>query len=305
LAEGKKVDGRAHAVSRAATARSAGLETEDKAGAKRAEDNPGGRIVRLDLGPPAESAGTIRLLPHQGNGPGGEVGEPMPITLEPAQLLALEEALEDECVAGRYYSVGKRVLDLILVVAALPIWVPLYLVIAAVLLFAQGRPLHYRQDRVGMNGKDFSIIKFRTMVKDADAELSDLLLREPGLDREYQASVKLQVDPRVTRLGALLRRWSLDELPQLWNVLLGHMSLVGPRPVRRGEWNVCYGPLAWHVFRFRPGMTGLWQTSRRPATTYAERVFMDAIYSMHCSQLSDLRVLVATVPTIFRGHGAV
>lgn len=266
------------------------------------------RVIYLD--DPAgngNTASSIRLeAPKEFNGTHTvDVSAPAPVILGSAQLFALEEAIEDEDINGGYYLGGKRVLDTILVLLAIPLWLPLYVVIGALLLLTQGRPVHYRQKRVGRDGKDFSIIKFRTMRAGADAELFEMLLREPGLDREYTSTVKLRLDPRVTPIGAQFRRWSLDELPQLWNVLLGDMSLVGPRPVKRGEWNNCYGSLACHVFRFRPGMTGLWQTSRRPATTYEGRVFIDAMYSTHCAQLSDIKILAATIPTIFRGHGAV
>jgi exopolysaccharide production protein ExoY len=230
---------------------------------------------------------------------------PAPVLLTPQQLLALEEAIEDGVTESVYTRFGKRLLDIALVMITAPLWLPLYAVIALVLLISQGRPIHYRQERVGRGGRDFSIIKFRTMRSNADAELMEVLLREPGLDEEYRSTVKLRSDPRVTTIGGFLRRWSIDELPQLLNVFAGDMSLVGPRPVRRVEWTNCYGPHAQHVFRVRPGMTGMWQTCRNSGTTYEERICLDGMYAARCSLATDLKILSATIPSMIGGDGSV
>jgi exopolysaccharide production protein ExoY len=230
---------------------------------------------------------------------------PVQVLLTPEQSLALEEAVEDDVTETVYVRFGKRLFDVVLVVVTAPLWLPLYAVIALLLLMFEGRPIHYRQERVGRAGREFLIIKFRTMRSNADAELMEVLLRDPGLEHEYRTNVKLRTDPRVTGMGAFLRRSSLDELPQLWNVLVGDMSLVGPRPVRRAEWINCYGPLALNVFRLRPGMTGMWQTYRTWLTTYEERIYLDGMYSARCNLATDLRILSATVPSLIRGDGSV
>jgi lipopolysaccharide/colanic/teichoic acid biosynthesis glycosyltransferase len=233
-----------------------------------------------------------------------DIVSPALVILSPQQQFELEEAIEDDDGESAYTRWGKRLLDIVVVTISAPLWLPLYAVAALVLLCAEGRPIHYWQPRVGKDGTHFSILKFRTMHSNADSELMEMLLRDPGLDREYRSTVKLRSDPRVTKIGAFYRRWSIDELPQLWNVLAGQMSLIGPRPVREGEWMNCYGALAPLVFRLPPGMTGLWQTRRTSFTTYEERVFIDGTYSVACSLVTDIAILGATIPSLIGGDGS-
>jgi exopolysaccharide production protein ExoY len=271
-----------------------------------ADQNERHRIIYLD------EAAAPEEPPDGPVDEGGDTGlaatdvlSPAPVLLTPGQLLALEEASEDGVTDSVYTRFGKRLFDIALVVVAAPLWLPLYALVALALLISQGRPIHYRQDRVGRGGRDFLIIKFRTMRSNADAELMEVLLRQPGLEEEYRSTVKLRSDPRVTTIGRFFRRCGIDELPQVWNVLAGDMSLVGPRPVRRGEWINCYGSHALHVFRVRPGMTGMWQTGRNSLTSYEERVYLDAIYAVRCSLATDLRILAATIPSLIGGDGSV
>jgi lipopolysaccharide/colanic/teichoic acid biosynthesis glycosyltransferase len=199
--------------------------------------------------------------------------------------------------------VGKRVLDVALVVLMLPVAIPVMALISLAILLTEGRPILYRATRIAADGTDFSIIKFRTMVRDSDSALEELRLDE-NYDREFSETVKLRRDPRVTRLGALLRRTSLDELPQLFNVLIGEMTLVGPRPVTRHEWDRFYGDKAAFIFQSKPGLTGFWQVSGRSLLPYRQRIKLDLAYAQECRLTTDLGILVRTIPTVLRGHGA-
>lgn len=279
----------------------------DGSSATAAADNgEAHRVIYLDE--------STRAVPTSSDGDFGDDQEhnlididavsPAAVILSAHQKIALEEAIEEDHENGAYARFGKRVLDVLLVVLGAPLWLPLYALAVLVLFASQGRPIHYRQERVGKDGTSFSIVKFRTMRSSADAELMEMLLRDPGLDHEYRTTVKLRTDPRVTAVGTFFRRWSLDELPQLWNVLAGQMCLVGPRPVRRGEWINCYGGLALLVFQYGPGMTGMWQTCRNSFTTYEERVYLDALYTVRCNPFTDIKILGATIPSMIGGDGS-
>lgn len=172
----------------------------------------------------------------------------------------------------------------------------------AIRLESPGSPL-FRQRRIGVGGQEIFILKFRTMVQDAEAHLARCLARDPELQREWDADQKLRNDPRITRVGALLRRTSLDELPQLWNVLCGEMSLVGPRPIVDSE-VAKYGDTFAAYMRVRPGITGLWQVSGRNDLSYAERVRLDAWYISNWSTWLDLYILAKTAPVVFQRKGA-
>ena len=156
--------------------------------------------------------------------------------------------------------------------------------------------------RVGRDGRVFRCWKLRSMVPDAEARLARHLAENPAAAREWAAARKLSQDPRVTRVGRVLRRTSLDELPQVWNVLLGEMSLVGPRPVTTEEL-MRYGPARWAYLGVRPGITGLWQVRGRNRLSYAERVRLDAEYARDASLALDLGLLLRTVPAVLRLTG--
>jgi len=216
--------------------------------------------------------------------------------------IALAPSLEDPSFYQRY---GKRTLDLLLILILSPFWIFAYLAIIAFVLIVDGRPIHYRSARIGRDGEDIKILKFRTMRVDAASSLAALLAADPALEEEYQSAVKLRNDPRITRSGQWLRRTSLDELPQLFNVLTGDMSLIGPRPVlTQSELDDFFGDYSAEIIRHRPGMTGLWQVSGRSLLSYEERVALDLEYARACSLQNDLVVLARTIPSVVQARGA-
>ncbi|AJE47784.1 sugar transferase [Celeribacter indicus] len=178
----------------------------------------------------------------------------------------------------------------------LPILAP---VIAALYLAArlEGGPGFFGHARVGRDGRSFTCWKIRTMVVDAQERLDHLLSSDPVARAEWERDRKLRNDPRITPLGDFLRKTSLDELPQIWNVLRGEMSLIGPRPVTESELER-YGAQAWVYIALRPGVTGLWQVSGRNDVSYAERVRMDAVYFHGLSFGTDLRILARTAGAV-------
>ena len=197
----------------------------------------------------------------------------------------------------------KRMLDLILIALSVCLMLPLWSIIAlAIMIDSPGAPMYF-QERVGRNNAGLRICKFRTMARNADAILREALVRDSELRREWEQHRKLKKDPRITRVGAILRRTSLDELPQLWNVLKGEMSLVGPRPIVEEEIEK-YGPVFDEYLRVRPGMTGLWQVSGRNDTSYEERVRLDHYYISSWSVWFDIWILAKTLPAVLRGRGA-
>jgi len=196
----------------------------------------------------------------------------------------------------------KRVVDMALLVLlgplALVIVVPIMMV-----LWGQGGRVFYSQMRVGKDGQLFRLWKFRTMAQDADARLREHLAMCPQAAAEWARGGKLRVDPRIRPLGHFLRRMSLDELPQLWNVIRGEMSLVGPRPVRPDELVVVYGASAAAYKSCLPGLSGLWQVSGRNRLGYAQRAALDRHYAQHRSLRMDLWILLRTVRAVLSGSG--
>ena len=197
------------------------------------------------------------------------------------------------------YGPGKRALDLCLVVVGGLFLLPLILILAALVRLDGGSAL-YVQPRLGRNGRIFRLWKLRTMVPDADRKLASYLESDPAARAEWDLTQKLKHDPRLTALGYHLRRYSLDELPQLWNVLNGDMSLVGPRPMMPEQRSLYPGT---SYFDLRPGLTGLWQISERNACSFAERAGYDNLYARTVSLRTDLRVILATFNVVFRGTG--
>jgi Undecaprenyl-phosphate galactose phosphotransferase WbaP len=198
---------------------------------------------------------------------------------------------------------AKRTVDVVAVVVGGLLVLPLILLIAALIKLQSPGPVFYQQERIGRHGRRFKVWKFRTMVRDADKILEDSLAASPERRREWQLNHKLQNDPRVTSLGRWLRKTSLDELPQLWNVLRGEMSLVGPRPIVTKEIEK-YGDRFARYCAVTPGMTGLWQVSGRNDTTYAERVDLDSYYAGNWSLWLDLYILLLTVKVVLFRQGA-
>lgn len=198
----------------------------------------------------------------------------------------------------------KRAMDLVGAALLLLACLPAFLVIA-LLVRRDGGPVFYAHPRVGRGGKVFGCLKFRSMVVDADRRLAALLESDPAARAEWETTRKLKRDPRVTPIGRLLRATSLDELPQLINVLRGEMSLVGPRPVTRAELEQHYGATAAaHYLSVRPGITGPWQISGRNDVTYASRVALDVAYATAPSLWTDLRILLRTPFAVLARRGA-
>jgi exopolysaccharide production protein ExoY len=198
------------------------------------------------------------------------------------------------------YEFSKRVLDTVLTVIALPLVIPTLIVVSLAVRCSSRGPILFRQTRVGRYGRSFTCLKFRTMVKDAHRILAD----DPELATEFARAYKIRHDPRTTRIGSMLRKLSLDELPQLWNVIRGEMSLVGPRPLLADELRTKYGPAASQVLSVRPGLTGLWQVSGRSATSYEERVQLDVSYVERQSLHLDLWIIARTPIAVLTMRGA-
>jgi lipopolysaccharide/colanic/teichoic acid biosynthesis glycosyltransferase len=197
------------------------------------------------------------------------------------------------------YNFVKRLLDVAVALALLVLLLPA-MVVVAVLVRASGTgPLFFKQRRLGLGGREFWCVKFRTMVVDAEARLQS----DPELQRQFQEHYKLDVDPRVTPVGDFLRRTSLDELPQLVQVLAGDMTLIGPRPIVPPEMEK-YGDKAMKLLTVKPGLSGLWQACGRSDTTYEERVLMDMLYIDHRSFALDLQLLFLTGVAVIKRQGA-
>ncbi|KUP92432.1 sugar transferase [Tritonibacter horizontis] len=199
-----------------------------------------------------------------------------------------------------YQRVGKRFLDVVLVLLSLPVVLPLIGLFALALWMESGRPF-YSQKRVGQGGRIFNMLKLRTMVLDADQLLDKYLAADPALRKEWDETQKLKFDPRTTPIGRLLRASSLDELPQLLNVLAGQMSLVGARPIMVSQLEI-YGKSEGY-FALRPGLTGPWQVGGRNETSFFRRADIDKSYCWNVTLLGDLRILVKTVSVVLRSTG--
>ena len=198
---------------------------------------------------------------------------------------------------------AKRAVDVFVAAVALVLLLPLMALIAAAVRLTMGGPVLFGHSRVGHNGQTFRCYKFRTMVTEADAVLRNYLAVNPQAAKEWAETRKLRNDPRITFLGHFLRKTSIDELPQLINVLRGEMSCVGPRPIVADEL-AHYGEHAAHYFRARPGLTGAWQVSGRTSLRYAERVALDVEYVRKWSIWQDFRILLKTIPAVLQFRDA-
>jgi undecaprenyl-phosphate galactose phosphotransferase, wbaP len=206
-------------------------------------------------------------------------------------------------LARRRNRLAKRVFDLVATICGGLLILPILLVLAVLVGIDNRGRIIFAHRRVGRNGKLFPCYKFQSMVPDAQERLEEYLAQNPEARKEWEESFKLTNDPRVTKLGAFLRRTSLDELPQLWNVLMGDMSLVGPRPIVTKEIER-YGDYIREYYMVPPGITGMWQVNGRSDTTYEERVAMDTWYVRNWSVWIDLVYLFKTIKTVFTGKGA-
>ena len=196
-----------------------------------------------------------------------------------------------------------RILDIGIASCALIFLGPLLLVVAAVVYIVDPGPIFFAHRRLGQNGRCFPCLKFRSMVVDAEQRLQQLLMTSEEAREEWARDFKLRRDPRITSFGNFLRKSSIDELPQLINVLRGDMSIVGPRPIVQGEIER-YGRYYAHYSAVKPGITGLWQVSGRNDVTYRRRVALDVTYARNKSLVLDLRILAMTVPAVLMAKGS-
>lgn len=197
----------------------------------------------------------------------------------------------------------KRLMDLCICVPLAIVALPGLLALAYMIRRDDPGPSLFIQERRGRNGQLFRCWKFRTMIMDADKKLEEVLASDPLLRRQWEEKQKLENDPRVTRLGAFLRKSSLDELPQLYNIIRGEMSIVGPRPITPGEAER-YGDKIGHYDEVRPGIVGLWQISGRSDTSYVKRVELDVTYSAERSFSKDVEILFRAIPAVLCRKGA-
>ena len=192
---------------------------------------------------------------------------------------------------------AKRIVDIAIALSAIVLLAPLLIICFAATVLSSPGPALFRHRRVGFNGTNFDCLKFRTMVTDAPDRLRQLLESDPMAAAEWAANRKLRYDPRVTAIGAILRKSSLDELPQLFNVLRGDMSIVGPRPVTDEELDR-YSSSVGAYLSCRPGITGLWQVSGRSTASYNRRVACDTFYARNWSMALDAKILIVTIPSV-------
>ena len=200
-------------------------------------------------------------------------------------------------------GVRKRGFDIVGAVAAIVLLSPLLIMLSLLVKLSDGGKIFYAHRRIGRNGNVFHCLKFRTMVENGDEVLAAHFATNHRARAEWLATRKLQNDPRVTRVGLVLRKLSLDELPQVFNILMGHMSFVGPRPVVRDELEL-YGQAADCYLKSRPGLTGLWQISGRNDVSYGTRVAFDRHYVENWSFVADLKIILKTVPVVFSSRGS-
>lgn len=217
-------------------------------------------------------------------------------TLSPNPRLLIQQFHER---SGVRYERSKRLLDLLLAAVFLIVAAPAFVAIALMIRASGPGPIFYKQRRLGRNGREFWCLKFRTMVANAD----EVLRNNPELMRAFEENFKIKNDPRITPIGRFLRSTSLDELPQLFNVLLGEMSFIGPRPIVRNELEK-YGPYGEKLLTVAPGLGGVWQASGRSEVEYSERVEMDMYYVDHRSLGLDLKLLVLTARAVLKRRGA-
>jgi exopolysaccharide production protein ExoY len=203
----------------------------------------------------------------------------------------------------RLTRAGKRLVDIVGAFLFLALFLPLLVAVAIGVWLSSPGPVFYVQPRAGRGGRDFRFYKFRSMKVDADEVLSAFLDSDTGARQRWEQYQKIDNDPRITRFGRFIRRTSLDELPQFWNVLKGDMSLVGPRPCMLQQKDL-YGR-HWRAYcAVKPGITGLWQVSGRNRLTYRQRVALDARYVEALSATGDLKILAKTIVVVLRAHDA-
>lgn len=199
---------------------------------------------------------------------------------------------------------AKRIIDIVGSLIFFALFGGVYVAVWLGVLYTTGAPAIFRHRRIGRGGQGFDCLKFRSMVPNSDDVLRELLKSDLSARAEWEQTFKLRNDPRVTRFGRFIRKTSLDELPQFWNVLRGDMSLVGPRPVVQKELENFYGSAEKFYSLVKPGITGLWQIGGRSDTTYEERVSLDCTYAREWSVWGDFVILFRTVQVVLTGKGS-
>lgn len=220
------------------------------------------------------------------------------MSVQSLDALELNDILsESHFLSKAYRSTYKRIFDIVVSLMMLIAFAPLLLVLVAIVAIGGGQPI-FAHARIGQHGRSFKCLKIRSMHRDAEARLTDILARDPAAAAEWARDHKLSNDPRVTPIGTFLRKSSLDELPQLVNVLRGDMSLVGPRPITAPELER-YGVVRNDYVKVRPGLTGPWQVGGRNAIDYDERVALDSHYAKSHSLIGDIRIILKTGTVVF------
>jgi len=276
----------------------------DAAEAVSSAEETGVRILVSCLDPRllrCQMSGLVRSFTHIEYMPSGSS-----FPVSGGQIVSFDGVGGVEMVNQRHFRVlrvEKLVLDKALALAAFVLLSPFFAVVPLLVKLTSRGPVFYRQDRLGRGGRPIRVWKFRSMYADADARLKAILASDPARRAEWEANFKLSDDPRVTPLGRFLRRTSIDEFPQLFNVFAGDMALVGPRPIVRGE--VAHYGAAYETFAsVKPGITGLWQASGRSDTDYARRVALDVHYVLNWSPWMDIWILFQTVYAVVFMRGA-
>lgn len=198
----------------------------------------------------------------------------------------------------------KRIFDIFFSSLVMLFFSPLMLLVAFIIKISSPGKVFFSHERIGRGGKKFRCYKFRTMYPDAEERLKEILKENPEKLREWSQNQKLKNDPRITPIGEILRKTSLDEFPQFWNVLKGDLSVVGPRPVVESEIIDHFGPKAEKILSIRPGITGIWQVSGRSDTCYQTRILLDEKYVDQRSMLFDLILIIKTIPSVVLFKGA-
>lgn len=217
-----------------------------------------------------------------------------------AQNVSLQEVLNCKIT----HIPVKRAFDILFSLCAITFGLPLFILIGLAILATSGTQVIYSHQRIGRGGIPFRCYKFRTMRKDSESYLQAILEKQPELKKEWEMKRKLKNDPRVTVVGAFLRKTSLDELPQFLNILKGDLSVVGPRPVVKAELIKYYQYKAAKILSVRPGLTGLWQVSGRSDTSYQTRIMLDEKYIDNRSFRLDMELILKTIPAMIKSKGA-
>ena len=223
--------------------------------------------------------------------------------MKDSEIVMEEASLAWQCKRTMYFAF-KRVFDILCSLVGILFLIPLLIIIKiAYICTGDFKSVLYSQERIGKNGKIFRLHKFRSMVPNADEVLEELLEKNPQIKKEYSENKKIKNDPRITRVGYIIRKFSLDEFPQFINVFLGQMSLVGNRPYLPKE-KKDMGKYYEEIIKTKPGITGLWQVSGRSDLTFKRRLELEAQYSNSISLRLDIKIIINTFRAVFKGEGA-